>query len=286
MSRATYLTNRILSKIFGIKILRTGTISALSESSVKYLQNSQQCKARVETLAELLRPKKAAGISKIRLGNRNDGGYVCLDDFTGLEAAVSLGIAGDVTWDLDVASRVPVVFQYDHTVPASPVYNEKFVFNRIKVGSKEGKGIDSIDSIVSKNNLSKPASVLAKIDIEGDEWDALLAASPDTLKVFSQLMCEFHHLDRICEESIFEKVFQVFDNLSRIFQVVHIHGNNFGPLLVMSGHCLFPEILEITFANKERFSFAETDETFPGNLDAPNNPNKTDYRIDFYLSPD
>src|SRR5438552_188332 len=49
-----------------------------------------------ETLAEiksgfrLLRPQAATGVKKARLGSANDGGYVMLDDFQGVDTALSL----------------------------------------------------------------------------------------------------------------------------------------------------------------------------------------------------
>ena len=43
--------------------------------------------------------------------------------------------------------------------------------------------------------------------------------------------------------------------------------------------CPVPEVLEITFANRSRYSFVAADEMFPGALDAPNYPYLPDIHL-------
>lgn len=63
----------------------------------KNLRDSELAKRRIISLTELMIPCKAEGLRKVRLGNKHDGGYVFLDDFNGVEAALSLGIGDDVS---------------------------------------------------------------------------------------------------------------------------------------------------------------------------------------------
>jgi len=57
----------------------------------------------------------------VRAGGSGDGGYVVPDYLDGLDGVVSIGVGGDVSFDLWFAERGVPVFQYDHTVAESPV---------------------------------------------------------------------------------------------------------------------------------------------------------------------
>src|SRR5947208_2372208 len=63
----------------------------------------------------LLRPHAVVDFSKARFGSANDGGYVMVDDFHGIDKAFSFGIDRDAEWDLSVANRGLIVYQFDHT---------------------------------------------------------------------------------------------------------------------------------------------------------------------------
>jgi hypothetical protein len=49
---------------------------------------------------------------------------------------------------------------------------------------------------------------------------------------------------------------------------VHVHANNYGSILAI-GNLLFPSVLEVTYANRVKYVFEDTDETFTGALDLP-----------------
>ncbi|MBR1579098.1 MAG: hypothetical protein IJ668_01145 [Selenomonadaceae bacterium] len=42
----------------------------------------------------------------IRLGRAHDGGYVMLDDFSGVKNAYSAGISNDVSWDVSLFNHM------------------------------------------------------------------------------------------------------------------------------------------------------------------------------------
>jgi hypothetical protein len=59
----------------------------------------------IKTTLRLLRPYAAKGFKKARFGSANDGGYVHLDDFRGVDTAFSFGVEQNASWDVDVAER-------------------------------------------------------------------------------------------------------------------------------------------------------------------------------------
>jgi hypothetical protein len=69
--------------------------------------------------------------------------------------------------------------------------------------------------------------------------------------------------------------------LTNDFAVIHVHANNAGDFHNI-GHLTFPNVLEIAFDNCSLYSFYETEETFRGSLDAPNDPSRPDVHLDIF----
>src|SRR5262249_34423180 len=153
---------------------------------------------RILKLANLLKPHRALGYSKVRLGGKNDGGYVCLNDFDNIELAFSFGIGNDASWDLDVANRGIPIHQYDHTVEPSQNLHANFHFQRKRiVPSSCGPDEESISSLWTRHLHNTQASAILKIDVENDEWDILFETPGHVLSSFSQVICEFHSFSSV-----------------------------------------------------------------------------------------
>lgn len=296
MSSVPEIINHYLSKIFGIRLITKtdfdffyNTLKTAVEdleklhlqSNFKYFPKNDEMSARVKDILTLLQPKHAKNVKKIRLGNPNDGGYVCLDSFSAIKSAVSLGINDDVSWDLDIANRGINVFQYDYSIEKTPIDHQNFKFFSLKVGGEDGAESITLNSIMRSNNIAAPGSVFLKMDIEGSEWEAFSSAEEEVMNSYSQIVCELHDLDQIENEEYFNKIIEVLRKLKQKFEVVHIHGNNHTPLMICPGLCTLPQTLEVSFANKNHFTFEEVEEDYPSPLDAPCNPKKADYFIDF-----
>jgi hypothetical protein len=246
------------------------------------LTNCARLAARICALGRLLRPRQARGVQKVRLGAPHDGGYICLEDFSNIEAAISLGTGDNVAWDLDLAERGLIVHQYDHTVARPPVTHVNFRFNQRQVGATASNDMETIASILARTRLTRRNSVILKIDIEGGEWAAFAATPVDTLNVFSQLICEFHDFQSVIRDDWYERALAVLSKLDTTFAVVHVHANNYAPLLGV-GNLLFPSVLEVTYAGRAKYSFGKTNEEFPGPLDAPNDPTAADHALGKFI---
>jgi hypothetical protein len=240
----------------------------------QYLPNTELAKRRICELTQLLTPCSAHSFAKIRLGNAHDGGYVCVDDFIDISAALSLGISDDVSWDLEVANRSIHVAQYDHTVDGPPTGHPAFLFFKQKIGTAEDGGI-TIAEIIDRHTIAGKASAIMKIDIEHAEWPVFDQTTDDMLSRFAQIVGEFHGFDEIVDDAWFDQAMRVFHKLDKQFGLVHIHGNNCASQLVLD-NMLFPRSLELTFANRDRYELVQSQEYFPGHLDSPNDPAKPD----------
>jgi hypothetical protein len=277
----SHAINNRLTNWLGLRIVRANAyenLSAQSAGQMRPLTNSPLAIERIASLGRLLRPQQARGVKKVRLGASNDCGYVCLDDFTGVEAVLSLGIAAEVSWDAEMADRGLIVHQYDHTVEGPPFQHANFRFNRRRIGARADRDGESIESALAKAQITRPHSAILKIDIDDDEWPTFAATSADALDMFTQVLCEFHGFNNVLDDVWFEQAFAVLSKLNEKFAVVHVHANNYRPLLAI-GNLLFPEVLEVTYASKAKFACGDCNEVFPGPLDSPNWPAAADYGL-------
>jgi hypothetical protein len=220
--------------------------------------------SELRALFALLRPMKAIGINKIRVGAKNDGGYVMLDDFNSVSGAYSLGIADDVTWDLEIAGRGIKVEQFDYSITKSPVEHPLFTFSQKKI-------------VEIKDILKTPAEGrILKLDIEGSEWGFFETVTAGEMKSFNQIMGEFHYFSFYYKQDWYLHALRALQKINETHQLVHIHGNNGGNAF-WAGDVQVPDLIELTFALRSKYQFEASPEAFPGSLDSPNQPAREDY---------
>ena len=207
-------------------------------------------------------------LGKVRLGSKGDGGYVIPDDLTDIKGVISIGIGGEVSFDLEWAKMGVKVFQYDHTIEAPPVIHENFVFNKLGWGTQDSDGFITLPKMIETNHL-EDGDLFLKFDVENAEWDALFDVSPDLLKRFRIIACELHGFDGLENMSVFQKVNRVINLLTTHHTVVHIHPNNCCGIALVAGIPL-PKLIEFTFLRNDRASFYPSHASIPSALDYPN----------------
>jgi uncharacterized protein YoxC len=230
---------------------------------------------RVRSILALLSPVAVPDVAKVRLGRDQDGGYVMLDDFAGIATALSLGIADDISWDLDIAARGVRVLQFDPTVSAPPQAHRLLHFEPLLVAADDCVGKISLSSIVLTRAGAPDAPLLLKMDIEGSEWEVFDATDGMMLSRFKQIVCEFHTLDRLGEEEFGNRAEAVFKKLAATHFVYHVHGNNCANFASV-GNIVVPQSLEVSFALRSAYRTARNTEVFPTSLDHPNQPGRAD----------
>jgi hypothetical protein len=271
------INDRILRRL-DLRLVRASTWEETNEQQRcrELLATSFVVQKRILEFGDLLVPHRAIEYSKIRLGSTNDGGYVCLNDFDKIDMAFSFGIGNDVSWDVDVANRDIPVHQFDHTVESPPILHSNFQFQRKRIAPIKGDlNEESISSLWTKYLQNTQASAILKMDVEDDEWDILFETPSHVLSSFAQIICEFHSFSSIANQEWYERACAVLKKLDLHFAVVHVHGNNALPWINV-GSVPFPELLEVTYASRARYSLELSDEMFPISLDAPNIPEKPD----------
>jgi hypothetical protein len=151
-------------------------------------------------------------------------------------------------------------------------------FERKKAAGNPSADAVTIAGLVAAHSKLSAPDIILKMDIEGSEWDVLDNSSSESLSKLSQIICEFHGLGRLYEAPFHARALRVFHNLAQQFAVIHVHANNNGDMCNLANVAV-PSTLEITFANRARYSFVESNETFPTPLDAPNRPDLAEIRL-------
>jgi hypothetical protein len=181
-------------------------------------------KLRESILAEL-QPVTLKNCTLKRFGSANDGGYLmCENLIEPLDAAYSYGVGSNDDWGCDVSRQYHVpVHEYDCFDPARPTCDGgTFVFHNEcvgdRTGSRESRFFDTLENQIRKNGDSARRLII-KMDIEGGEWDSLLAAPDELLASIPQIAMEMHGDDD-------PKILEVLRKLKRHFYLVNLHFNN------------------------------------------------------------
>lgn len=234
-------------------------------------------KSHVLELYRMLEPLAFPGLHKIRVGNpKADGGHVMANDFEGIEAALSLGIGRDISWDLAMAARGIEIYQFDHTVdePVEVAGNPRLHFHQVGISGSAGADprMKPIRDILANEMTRHGGDLILKIDIDGYEWEVFEMMPDDILARFRQICLEIHHpLARPSQGKRRARNLGVLRKLNARFAPVHLHANNAGPVRRLCG-LEVPKLLEITYVRRDGQSFTPSAEEFPGQYDVPNVP--------------
>ena len=160
-----------------------------------------------------------------RYGSANDGGYLlCENLMTGVEGLYSYGIDAEDNFGCQVSAelRLPA-HQYDCFTESRPTCGSVSpVFHDECVGPKaetiDGQPFDTLASQFARNGHAG-RRLLVKIDIEGAEWDSIMAAPDAVLERIDQMPMELHNASG-------QRSLDVIRKLKRTFYVVSLHFNN------------------------------------------------------------
>jgi len=238
--------------------------------------------------------------SKIRLGNKRDGGYVVLDEpLHNCDVLYSYGVDNDVSFETDFLNKQPnsKARLFDHTISRVPNLNEKFSFLAEGISPYPSLNLNTLENhLIKYGDLGLNKNKVLKMDVEWSEWEVLLSLKDSLLNEFSQIICEFHFIPILyngshspyftgLNKSIYERVntsvYKMYNEtikkLCKLFFPYHMHVNNSLPLVRVGGRDV-PQLLEISFVNKNivnspSFSTAQ----FPiSSLDFPNKTDRPD----------
>lgn len=179
---------------------------------------------------------------KLRLGKKNDGGYIIVDvPEIKYKIIIAGGVEFDISFEEDFVKKYNVqCFAYDGTVRKLPKGNEKIKFIKKNIGSDNSEKVTNLHDLINSND-----NIFIKMDIEGGEIPWIKSLSEEQMNKFDQIVMEFH-------EPFSSKEIEVFDKINKNHVLVHFHGNNCcGTRLYRD--VVIPNIFECTYLHKKYF---------------------------------
>lgn len=236
-------------------------------------------------MLDLLTPYKTPS-GLIRLGPPEDGGYVTpVDVLEDCSALMTYGVGHDERYEHAFHKHTgKPVWMFDHTIGRETGFDYGEGLNFVNEGLglyPEGNCNDHVThwgKYINSGNGRALGRVLLKVDIEGGEYSYFMNQSPKSLpRIVSGILLEVHWLGT---ESYRESFVEIMRNINKGFALCHVHGNNWGNLFEWEGYQV-PDVMELTFINKDLLLTENRGEYPVLGLDLPNNPNKPDYLLPF-----
>ena len=205
---------------------------------------------KIAALVRSLHPVEC-GHRFLRLGGEGDGGYLVPDDLHDIAACWSAGVGCNSDFERDCADRCMDVFLADGSVTGPACAHPRFRFVRKFVGAVDDDHTTTLRSWMASCSKSDEGELLLKLDIEGGEYEVLLAAPEAILARCRVIVIEFHQLDLLWSAPFFRIASRAIDKLVSTHACVHIHPNNHDGVLRQHGLDV-PPTMEFTFVRRDR----------------------------------
>lgn len=204
----------------------------------------------IEAIVRKLHPLDC-GRRFLRLGGAGDGGYLVPDDLAGIAACWSAGVGCDSAFERDCADRHMDVFLADGSVTGPACAHPRFRFVRKFLGAVDDDETTTLPSWMASHAENQQGELLLKLDIEGGEYEVLLAAPEALLARCRVVVVEFHQLDLLWSAPFFRIASRAIGKLVSTHACVHIHPNNHDGVLRHRGLDI-PPTMEFTFLRRDR----------------------------------
>ena len=211
-----------------------------------------------------------------RIGCDQDGGYVvpqiCVDM---ADSLLALGIGYDCSFEQDWHSRNPAVIIHAYDDDVQTDFGDFFQHNCVLHRQRVNKTFIDPDFLEFDDAMGRLSgqTVFVKIDIEGGEYNLVDDLCRHRDRILGMAI-EFHGVGTSSHHCFLDAI----PGLLREFDIVHVHGNNSGPVTA----CGLPEYLEISWLRK---NFCGSDvrkqDLFVPELDRPNSIYSEDYALYF-----
>jgi|TARA_B110000037_G_C17051309_1_gene477863 hypothetical protein len=217
----------------------------------------------------------------IRLGDKNDGGYLLPNDLKGIKYCFSAGVGELIQFEKDCLKKFNInSFLCDFNEIPKSLSSEKFDYCQKKIETFSGDESISLDDWIDSKNIEENDEIILKVDIERSEFETLLNISERNLKRIRILVIEFHNLRDIRNKSFFRITNSLISRLNNFFYLVHMHPNNSSKQIEIHKYKI-PDIVEFTYLRKDRTkNLYDLDELLPHKLDRKNVLEKKDITLD------
>lgn len=219
--------------------------------------------------------KNLYSLELIRVGGKNDGGYLIPNDFNGVDFCFSPGVDYYAYFEEDLINRGVKCFLADYNVSSPPIKSEFIKFVQKHLGIIDDYKNITLDTWINETLFKGHGMGILQMDIEGSEYEVINSITLSNLLKFKYLVIEFHDLDQLRNNFGYQIIYSTFNKLLKYYNIVHIHPNNIGHPITIHNYEI-PPLLEITFALKNISDYNDTMKIFPHTLDSKNVQTKPD----------
>ena len=220
------------------------------------------------------------GHKLIRVGGNTDGSYLIPDLLSEINFCFSPGVGKISEFELELKSKGIKSFLADYSVDG-PGADNLFNFQKKYIKSYESDNSITFDKWIESSVKEEEKNFLVQMDIEGSEYEVINSASEKNLKRIKILIIELHHLEFLSNEIFFENFQSTLKKIANYFEICHIHPNNCCGISKVK-NVIFPNVLEITFLNKDFVKTKDKVNKLPHELDIKNVANKEDIILPDY----
>lgn len=191
--------------------------------------------------------------SKIRLGNKGDGGYVIADLGPVYDCYISAGVNDEESFSRDFIKYAHMDmannYAFDGTIDGYPHrYTADIHFVRKNITDANTASTTDLRYLIHKYD-----NIFLKMDIEGGEYPWLKTLTADELNRFKQIVIEIHCPGDDAFGSPHATKVACLRSLSDTHVIVHAHANNNGTGWGQNRTHPdgIPTILELTYIRKD-----------------------------------
>jgi len=223
----------------------------------------------LESLTRKFAPMKTEH-ELIRIGPNFDGGYLVPSDLNGISTCFSPGVSTSSHFEADLLKYYGIKSHLaDFSVEGPPHGFQPLSFTKKFLGSHNDEIFMTLEKWVQNSwEYDMNSDFILQMDIEGAEYDSLLATPDYLLKKFRIIILEIHGLENWGFPAYYKIANALISKLTQHFIVVHNHPNNCSGTFSMNGVDL-PSTIEITLLRKDRCKFIEPASSIPHILDFP-----------------
>jgi hypothetical protein len=205
----------------------------------------------------------------IRMGPKNDGGYLIPDDLEGIAALYSPGVSDTLGFDLEIAKMGINCFLADGTVDQPSDMHPNMRFEKKMIGRGPADQYMSLESWVSRTAPSE-GDLMLQMDIEGAEYEVFIDTPQEVLDRFRIIVIEVHRLENYVFGKARQQLSGLLDRLQHSHTICHLHPNTVAPPVDIIGRKV-PPLVELTLLRNDRVTGGtEKGVSYPHVLDAPN----------------
>ena len=221
---------------------------------------------------------KDLGFNLIRVGSKNDGGYLIPDILSEIDYCFSPGVGNKYEFEKELRKKNIDLFLVDGSVEKDDIKIDKFNFLKKNLSSKDNDEEITLENWVNNNLSNSNSNLLLQMDIEGSEYEVINSTSLKCLKSFKILIIEFHYFEKLTNRLNYNIFLNCIKKILENFEIAHIHPNNCNGTFNLFDEKI-PTAIEVTFLRKDLCKKKENVKTLPHKYDQKNIINLPDVKL-------